>query len=283
MTSLLVAGAVLLAALLAYALWAQFRRNAELRAQLETASANLQHLQQACSALAPAGVVQRLIADRLTPLSDAAERKTVTSLFVDLVGYTPMAERLEPAVLVRVLNGYYQRMADAVHEHRGHVGAFIGDGVVAFFGALEPNPWQSDDAVSAALAMRAAVVEYNAELAAEGLPPLAIGVGIDRGSGIVGLFGARDRLEYSFIGRTVNLAARVEALTRTHQVDILVTDAVRAELDPGFKLAEMPAETLKGISDPVVTYAVLERVRAAEPTVVRPQPPVKVCPDSLAG
>jgi adenylate cyclase len=268
MTSLLLACALLLGALLAGALWVQSRRNADLRAQLETASDNLQHLQQACSALAPAGVVQRLIADRLTPPSEAAERKTVTSLFVDLVGYTAMSERLEPAVLVRVLNGYYERMTDAVHEHRGHVGAFLGDGVVAFFGALEPNPWQADDAVSAALAMRAAIVEYNAELAAEGLPPLAIGVGIDRGSGIVGLFGARDRLEYSFIGRTVNLAARVEALTRTHQVDILVTEAVRAELDSGFSLAEMPAETVKGIAEPVVTYAVLQRVGATAAPVV---------------
>jgi adenylate cyclase len=169
-----------------------------------------------------------------------------------------MSERLEPAVLARVLNGYFQRMSDAIHEHRGHVSTFIGDGILAYFGALQPNPWQCDDAVRAALAMRAAIREYNAELAREGLPPLTVGVGIHRGPGLAGLVGSRERMEYAFVGRTVNLAARVQALTRIHQVDILVTDALRTELDARFVLAPMPAELVKGIAEPVVTYAVRE-------------------------
>ena len=70
--------------------------------------------------------------------------------------------------------------------------------------------------------------------------------------------GSRERMEYAFVGRTVNLAARVQALTRTHQVDILVTEALRAELDTRFVLAPMPAELVKGIAEPVVTYAVQE-------------------------
>src|SRR5688572_991947 len=82
------------------------------------------------------------------------ERKVVTVLFADLVGSTAMSDRLEPAVLARVLNGYFQRMSDAIHEHRGHVAHFLGDGIVAYFGALQPNPWQCNDAVRAALAMR---------------------------------------------------------------------------------------------------------------------------------
>ena len=106
--------------------------------------------------------------------------------------------------------------------------------------------------------MRAAIREYNAELAREGLPPLAVGVGIHRGPGLAGLVGSRERMEYAFVGRTVNLAARVQALTRIHQVDILVTDALRTELDARFVLAPMPAELVKGIAEPVVTYAVRE-------------------------
>jgi adenylate cyclase len=74
-----------------------------------------------------------------------------------------------------VLNGYFQRMSDAIHEHRGHVAHFLGDGIVAYFGALQPNPWQSSDGVRAALAMRAAIREYNVELGREGLPLLALG------------------------------------------------------------------------------------------------------------
>jgi adenylate cyclase len=249
---------VVLVALVAALVWAlrrQLHRTAILRAQIEAAAKELQQLQEACARLAPAGVVQRLLADGA---DHGPERKVVTALFSDLVGYTAMSERLEPAVLARVLNGYFQRMSDAIHEHRGHVATFVGDGILAYFGALEPNPWQCDDAVRAALAMRTAIRDYNKELINEGLPPLAVGIGIHRGPGLAGLVGSRERMEYAFVGSTVNLAARVQTLTRVHQVDILVTDALREHLDPRFVLAPMPAEMVKGIDEPVVTFAVRE-------------------------
>jgi class 3 adenylate cyclase len=255
-------------AILGGALYRQRRLNQNLRSQLEAAAANLEKLQQACSRLAPAGVLQRLIADDVQPgTGPKAERKVATALFVDLVGFTAMSERLEPAVLARVLDGYYQRMSDAIDEHRGQVGSFVGDGIVAYFGATQPNPWQCDDAVRAALAMRAAIDEYNGELDREGLPRLSIGIGIDRGPGLAGLMGSRDRKEYAFIGRSVNIAARVQALTRIHQVDILVTETVRDDLDPGFVLVPMPAKPVKGLTKPVMTYAVRRRSTGREPAV----------------
>ena len=240
---------------LTWALRRQSQHARILRAQIEAAAKVLQQLQEACARLAPAGVVQRLVADGA---DHGPERKVVTALFSDLVGYTAMSERLEPAVLARILNGYFQRMSDAIHEHRGHVSTFMGDGILAYFGALQPNPWQCDDAVRAALAMRAAIRDYNKELTDEGLPPLALGIGIHRGPGLAGLIGSRERMEYGFVGRTVNLAARVQTLTRVHQVDVLVTEAVREQLDPRFVLVPMPAETVKGIDEPVVTFAVRE-------------------------
>ena len=247
---------------LAVAIYRQWRQNQTLKAQLEAIATDLQHLQQSCSRLVPAGVVQHLIADGVKSGIETAapERKVVTVLFADLVGSTAMSDRLEPAVLARVLNGYFQRMSDAIHEHRGHVAHFLGDGIVAYFGALQPNPWQCNDAVRAALAMRAAIREYNVELGREGLPLLALGIGIDRGLGLVGLVGSRERMEYDFVGRTVNVAARVQTLTRIHQADILVTEALRAELDARFVLMPMPAEMVKGIAEPVVTYAVREAI-----------------------
>jgi class 3 adenylate cyclase len=262
MTVVVITGALLLGLVWVALAWLQQRRdNALLQRQLETASEELQRLQQACARLAPAGVVDRLVADRVSELGELpAQRKEVTALFADLVGYTAMSERLEPPVLARVLNGYFQRMSDAIHEHRGHVSTYLGDGILAYFGALQPNPWQSADAVRAALAMRAAMAEYNRELAAEGLPALSVGIGVHRGSGLVGLIGSRERMEYGFVGRTVNVAARVQALTRTFGVDILVTDAVCNELDASFRLDAMPAETVKGIDQPVLTHAVRERV-----------------------
>jgi class 3 adenylate cyclase len=236
-----------------YFLIVQRNRIRALQDRFEATTLELERVQQSCSLLAPAGVVQRVVSDGL---ENVAERKVVTAMFVDLVGYTALSEKLEPPTMAKLLNGYFQRVSDAVAEHRGRVATFLGDGILAFFGALEPNPWQCNDAVHAALAIRSAMRDYSRELEAEGLPPVGVGVGIHRGPGIAGLIGSRDRREYTVIGRTVNLAARVQALTRTHGTDILLTEAVRTELDPRFDLDEKPAMPVKGIAEPVVTWAV---------------------------
>jgi class 3 adenylate cyclase len=258
MTLTLTMGAtIIVAAVLAAGLYRQWQRGRNLQSQLQAAARDLEHLQNACARLAPAGVVQSLIADGIQPdAGPTAERKLATALFIDLVGFTAMSDRLEPEILLRIINGYYQCVSEAVDEHRGHVGSFVGDGIVAYFGAIRPNPWQCDDAVHAALAMRASIRAYNAELVHEGLPPIAIGIGIDHGPGLAGLLGSHARREYAFIGRPVNLAARLQALTRTHGVDILVSEVLRAELDPGFILTPMPAAAVKGFAEPVAAYAV---------------------------
>ena len=225
-----------------------------LRGRVESAAAELQRVQQSCALLAPAGVVERLFSDGPESI---AEQKVFTAMFTDLVGYTALSGRLDPKTLAGVLNGYFQLVSDSVVEHRGRVGTFLGDGILIFFGALEPNPWQCDDAVHAALAIREALVRYNAGLERTGLPPIAIGVGIHRGPGLAGLIGSRDRREYTVVGPTLNLAARVQALTREHGCDILLTESVREQLDPRFELTPMRAVPVKGIAEPVVTYAVL--------------------------
>lgn len=249
MSWLLAAGLAVAAA----ALLGQRRQLAAQRRQLDAAAGELQRLQQSCARFAPANVIDRVVTDGVAA---AAERKEITALFADIVGYTPLSERLEAPVLARLLNGYYQRMSDAIGAHRGHVSTFLGDGILAYFGAFEPNPWQSDDALKAALAMRRALDEYNRELEAEGLPRLAIGIGLHRGVVLAGLVGSRERTEYACVGRTVNLAARVQALTREHAVDLLLTGPVREKLDPGFALRALPATRLKGIAEPVVTWTV---------------------------
>jgi adenylate cyclase len=104
--------------------------------------------------------------------------------------------------------------------------------------------------------MRAGLAEYNAGLTAEGLPPLALGIGIHRGPVIAGVLGSRELVEYGVIGSTVNVAARVEELTRIHGVDLLVTEPVRAALDGRFRVRAMPAVPVKGVSTPVATFAV---------------------------
>jgi adenylate cyclase len=222
-----------------------------LRVRFEDAREQLERLQHAFERFAPRDVVEGLAAGD----EPRADRREVTVLFADLVGFTNLSERTEPAALVRILNGYHARMQRVIAEHRGHVALLIGDGILALFGAFDHNPWQSDDAARAALAMRAEIADYNEDLEAEHQGALAVGVGIHRGIVVAGLVGSSELQQWTAIGRTVNLASRVQDLTREHGVDILVTESVRCTLDPRFRLRELPARPVRGIVQPVVTYA----------------------------
>ncbi len=260
MLTRVVVGALIAAGgLIGYRLRRAIKENDRLRSRLETASMELERLQESCARLAPADVVERVAAGGL---SVEGERKEATVLFVDLVGFTALSEQVEPPVLVRILNGYFERMSRAITDHRGHVSTFLGDGVLALFGALRPNPWQANDAVHAALAMRAGIVEFNRELESEALPALSIGVGLHRGVGVAGLISSETLLEYAFVGRIVNVAARVQDLTRSHRVDILITEEVRKSLDPRFELRPLPPSEIRGVELPVATYAVEKFVGA---------------------
>lgn len=250
MAWLIAAGAV---AAVVFVLIRARRRVAALEARLAAASGALESLQHAFSRFTPAAVVEDIIAQGV---STDPTKKEITVLFADLKGFTPLAERLDPDVLVRLLNGWVEHMSRAIATHHGHVAKLLGDGFLALFGALEGNPWQTNDAVSAALAMRAALVEYNATLAGEGLAPLAMGIGIHRGVVVAGVIGTAELVEYGVIGSTVNLASRVEALTRTHGVDILVTESVQAGLDRRFALRPMPPTAVPGMAAPLGTFAV---------------------------
>ncbi len=183
-------------------------------------------------------------------------RREVTVLFADLKGFTALSETLDPSELVDLLNGWLAAMDGAIAAHHGRVSKFMGDGVLALFGAMHTNPWQARDAVNAALAMRDALTRYNA---AHGHLPLAMGVGIHRGEVVAGVMGSERLREFTVIGDVVNTAARVESLTRRFGVDILVTGAVNTALDGSFDVEEMPAAEVKGKADSLVTWAVRGR------------------------
>ena len=150
-------------------------------------------------------------------------------------------------MLVGVVNGYFERMSRAIASHNGHLSTLIGDGILALFGAVEANPWHTDDAVRAALAMRAELAAYNAELASGGLPKLQLSIGLHRGTGIAGLVGSAELMQFTVVGTVVSVAARVQALTREHGVDVLLTADVQRALDPRFALRALPPERAEGI------------------------------------
>ncbi len=246
--------ALLIAAAIPAGLYWRSRREVEdLSRRLDLSASQLQSLQLSFSRFAPDEVIERIIADEGNVKGDRVE---VAVVFADLVGFTALSEEVEPDVLVGILNGYFERMSDAIAAHRGHVSKFIGDGILAFFGALSRNPWQCNDAAHAALAMQAALKEYNGELRREGLPSLRVGIGVHHGVGIAGLVGSRELMEFTIIGRTVNVAARVQDLTRRLDGDIIVTDALLEKLDPRFDSRPLPASTVKGVSEALQVYAV---------------------------
>ena len=249
-------GVVLLGAVtlvLVILFWNSQREARRLRKRLEHAAIELQNLQIAFSRFAPDNVIEKIIADGS---ADIGEKKEVTILFADLVGFTAMSEGSQPTDLVKILNGYFERMSQAITDHRGYVSTFIGDGILALFGAMEPNPWQGNDAVHAALDMHRALKTYNKELSAEGLPTLSLGIGLQRGTGVAGLVGSRDLKEFTVVGGTVNVASRVQNLTRIHPANIIVTQTLRESLDPRFQLRALPDTPVKGIEKPLVIYAV---------------------------
>ncbi|MBM3556272.1 MAG: adenylate/guanylate cyclase domain-containing protein [Alphaproteobacteria bacterium] len=229
------------------------RRRAQLERVLADTKARLEHLQRQFERFVPSDVVEHLTEQRG---EFAAQRRPVTMLFADLRGFTALSDSLDPAVTVTLLNGYFARMNEAIVRHHGHVSDLIGDGLLALFGALEPNPWQARDAVLAALDMRAALAAYNAELRGRGLPALRFGVGIHGGEVVVGVIGAGQLNKFSVTGDPINVASRVEGLTRDHGVDLLITEEIRASLDRRFRLRAMPAVAVRGKSAPITTYFV---------------------------
>jgi adenylate cyclase len=183
-------------------------------------------------------------------------RREMTVLFSDLRGFTTFTERGRPEEVVRQLNEYLSRMVDVVFAHRGTVDKFVGDMVVALFGAPLEDPAHATHAVAAALDMCRELEALNARWTAEGRPALAVGIGVNTGEMIAGNVGSARIQSYTVIGDAVNLGARLQALNKDYGTTIIVSAETARRLEPGFDLRPLGSAVVKGRSQPVDLFAV---------------------------
>ena len=191
------------------------------------------------------------------------EWREVTILFQDVRGFTSLAERIDPAVLVGIVNRLFTEMVAAVEAEGGVIRQFTGDGVMALFGAPVVHGDDPARAVRAALDMHARLPALNAQLATENLPALRIGVGIHTGAVIAGRFGPDSRSEYSVIGDAPNLASRIEGLNKELHSELLVSAETAARLGSEFCFGRRVVLAVKGKEKPVEVVEVLSAAPAA--------------------
>jgi adenylate cyclase len=197
------------------------------------------------------------VVSRIIHASDAedalgAQERDVTVMFCDLVGFTAMCEHMAPVQAATLLNGFLTRMTDVVFEHEGTLDKFIGDALLAVFGAPFDQPKHALSAVRAAIAMRRALTDLNRSQ--EG-PDLAMRIAINSGIALTGDIGSPRRREFTVLGDVVNTASRIEGEV-AGAGDIVITGATLAQLDPAIKARSLGSRLLRGRTAPLELFAV---------------------------
>jgi adenylate cyclase len=201
----------------------------------------------------PEQVAVKLQAAGSTTLREELE---ATILFSDIRGYSTLAERLSPGEVAEVVGGYLTAMTEVIIEHGGMVDQFVGDAVMAVFGAPDPIDDHAAQACRCALAMQSRQALLNREAAANGRPPIAIGIGINTGRVVAGTVGGAGRLEYTVVGDAVNVAARLQA--EAGGGEIVASGSTIAAAN-GIEVEPIGPRQVKGREEPVEVYRVLAR------------------------
>ena len=194
------------------------------------------------------------IAQQQGAVKPGGEKRPITVLFSDIRGFTTMSESMSPDEIARLLSEYFTEMVDVIFEHGGTLDKFIGDAMMALWGAPIAHEDDPDRALRAAIAMQKALARLNEGWAAAGRPTIGVGIGINYGEVFAGNIGSHRRLEYTVIGDSVNIAARL--CSRAEAGEILVTEAFRGLVTDPHDFDWLPEMTLRGRLHAVPVYRV---------------------------
>lgn len=205
----------------------------------------------------PRALVRRLITTG-TGVELGGERRCLTLMFTDIAGFTTIAETQEPEALMRHLSSYFEGLGAVVLAEGGTIDKYIGDSIMALWGAPEPDPDQAVHACAAVLACRARLADLNRTWTAEGLPALPTRFGLHMGETVVGNIGCSDRMDYTALGDTVNLASRLEGLNKVYGTTILVSGAVCTAAGDGFVFRPVDRVAVKGRTAGVMVFELVD-------------------------
>jgi adenylate cyclase len=200
-------------------------------------------------------VAEQVLTQRDAVLGGRAQPATV--LFADIANFTSLTEELGATETVAFLNEYFTDMVEVIFRHSGILDKYIGDAIMAVFGAPFPSPRDADNAVHAAIGMQRALSDFNARRTACGRPPIEIRIGLNSDTVVAGNIGSTRRMDYTVIGDGVNLAARLESANRHYGTRVLISGSTVALLKDGYRLRELDWLKVKGKSAPVPVYELL--------------------------
>jgi len=203
--------------------------------------------------------VTRQVADHLMSRDQSlgGELVPVTVLFSDIRSFTSISERMPPRELLDFLNEYFSGMVESILQHHGVVDKFIGDAIMAVFGAPSPEPDDPLQAVQSALEMREKLKEINKSFKERDLPEIRTGIGLHYGQVVAGNMGHSERMEYTVIGDTVNVASRLEGMTKELGCDILISEELYRQVEHGIEAEPLKRIQVKGRAEEHLVYRVV--------------------------
>jgi adenylate cyclase len=184
------------------------------------------------------------------------QRCRLTIMFSDLAGFTELSERLDAEIIVMILNEYTGALGEVIRSNHGTIDKFIGDGIMAFWGAPLKDPEQEKHACQAAKEMVARLEELNEEFRQRGWPSLSVRIGVHTGDAIVGNIGGEQHMDYTVVGDNVNLASRLESVNKLYGTNILISGSTTYTLGSSFSFRWLDRIRVKGKSQAIEVYTI---------------------------